>query len=38
MAKKLVHATCWCRIACCSGIEDTAFSQARSGSRFMAVR
>ena len=38
LAKKLVQATCWCRIACCSGTEDTWFSQARSPVAFIAVR
>ena len=38
LAKKLVYATCWCRIACWSGTEDTSFSQARSSVAFMAVR
>ena len=38
LAKKLVPAACWCRIAYCSGTEDTSFSHASSGSRFMAVR
>ena len=30
LAKKLVNAACWCRIACCSGTEDTSFSHASS--------
>jgi hypothetical protein len=38
LAKKLVQAACWCRIACCNGTEDTSFSHARSSVAFMAVR
>src|SRR6266568_3285870 len=37
-AKKLLNATCWCRIACWSGTEDTSFSQPRSSVAFIAVR
>ena len=38
LAKKLVYATCWCRIACCSGTDETSFSHASSAVAFMAVR
>ena len=37
-AKKLLNATCWWRIACWSGTEDTSFSQPRSSLAFIAVR
>jgi hypothetical protein len=35
-AKNAVYATCWWRITCCSGTEDTSLSQARV--RFQATR
>ena len=38
LAKNAAYATCWCRIACWSGTEDTSFSQASSSVAFMAVR
>jgi hypothetical protein len=37
-AKNAVYATCWWRIACWSGTEDTSFSHASSAVAFMAVR
>ena len=37
-AKNAVYATCWWRIACCSGTEDTSFSHASSSMAFKAVR
>ena len=37
-AKNAVNADCWWRIACCSGTDDTSFSQASSSVAFMAVR
>jgi hypothetical protein len=36
-AKNAWKAACWWRSACCSGTEDTSFSQARPGSFFIAV-
>ena len=38
LAKNAAYAACWWRIACCSGTEDTSFSQASSSVAFMAVR
>jgi hypothetical protein len=37
-AKKLPDATCWWRIACWSGTEDTSLSQPRSSLAFIPVR
>jgi hypothetical protein len=37
-AKKFVNATCWWRITCCNGTDDTSFSHAVTSSAFIAVR